>query len=182
MSFCREATLRWSPRWEARKIRCRRLRTRRSARRQSTVFQSVCAVAPLTVACPKLSPRSAILTSLFGRSTGSASAAFRRGSLRSRGPVQPVRGAFGPLRFPLPFGRWLSLLGSSSPAGEFAFLTVGLLLNEQTPTGFPRSARSRRDRGGCLHYRGEAWCPRRKRSSLRPTIGDRLSLTSIGVF
>ena len=91
MSFCRD--LRWSPRWEARKIRCRRLRTRRSARRQSTVFQSVCAVAPLTVVCPKLSPRSAILTSPFGRSTGSASAVFRRGSLRSRGPVQPVRGA-----------------------------------------------------------------------------------------
>lgn len=106
--------MRWSPRWEARKIRCRRLRTRRSARRQSTVFQSVCAVAPLTGVCPKLSPRSAILTSPFGRSTGSASAVFRRGSLRSRGPVQPVRGAFGPPRFPMPFGRWLSLLGSSS--------------------------------------------------------------------
>jgi hypothetical protein len=48
-------------------------------------------VCPLTVVCPKLSPRSAILTSPFGRSTGSASAVFRR--LRSRGPVQPVRGA-----------------------------------------------------------------------------------------
>src|SRR3954468_25051030 len=67
-----------------------------------------------------LSPASALgklprdLTEPFGRSTGSASAVFRRGSLRSRGPVQPVRGAFGPLRFPLPFGRWLSLLGPSS--------------------------------------------------------------------
>jgi hypothetical protein len=83
--------------------------------------------------------------------------------------------------FPLPFGCWPSLLGSSSPAGEFAFLTVGLLLGEQTSTGFPRSARSRRDRGGCLLYRGETWCPRRKLPSLRPTIGDRLSLTDIGV-
>jgi hypothetical protein len=83
--------------------------------------------------------------------------------------------------FPLPFGRWLSLPRSSSPTGGFAFLTVGLLLDEQTPTGFPRSARSRSDRGGCLHYRGETWCPRRKGSSLRPTIGDRLSLTDIGV-
>ncbi len=107
--------MRWSPCWEARKIRCRRLRTRRSACRQSTVFQSVCAVAPLTVVCPKLSPRSAILTSFFGRSTGSASAVFR--PLRSRGPVQPVRGA-------RPGSRCLSAAGfrfsdPPPPAGDF---------------------------------------------------------------
>ena len=124
--------MRWSPRWEARKIRCRRLRTRRSARRQSTVFQSVCAVAPLTVVCPKLSPRSAILTSPFGRSTGSASAVFRRGSLRSRGPVQPVRGA-------RPGFRCLSAAGfrfsdPPPPAGELG-LPHGRLTGGGAPIG-----------------------------------------------
>jgi hypothetical protein len=84
MSFCRD--LRWSPRWEARKIRCRRAPL--SPPPIDGVPVGVC---PLTLVCPKLSPRSAILTSPFGRSTGSASAVFRR--LRSRGPVQPVRGA-----------------------------------------------------------------------------------------
>src|SRR4051812_10488438 len=137
MSFCREATLRWSPRWEARKIRCRRLRTRRSARRQSTVFQSVCAVAPLTVSVPNfhLGQQSSHRPSddpPDPRQPSFDVGLSARAALSSRlGERAPVSDAFRRLAFA---SRILLL-----PLGNSAFLTVGLLAAEP-PSGFPRSA------------------------------------------
>jgi hypothetical protein len=53
-----------------------------------------------------------------------------------------------------PFGHRHSLLGHPVPAGNSALLTVGLPGDTWTLTGFPRSARTRFDRGGCPLYPG----------------------------
>ncbi len=52
-------------------------------------------------------------------------------------------------RVPLPFGSQHPLLGLPVPPRAYAPLTIGLPgLKAGTPTGFPRSAHTRRDRGG----------------------------------
>jgi hypothetical protein len=53
-----------------------------------------------------------------------------------------------------PFGHRHLLLGHPVPAGDSAFLTVGLPGGTWTLTGFPRSARARFGRGGCPLYPG----------------------------
>ena len=58
-------------------------------------------------------------------------------------------------RFPVPFGGWPSLLGTSCPA-EAIGVPCGRLTLERTATGFPRSALVRYDRVGRSLYSGVA--------------------------
>ena len=135
--FCREAGLRWSPRWEARKIRCRRFAAPLSPPPIDGVPVGVCRGSVdrcLSQTFTSVSnPHIALRT--IHRIRVSRLSTF----LRSRGPVQPVRGALtAPVSDafrPLAFASRILL----HPLGTSAFLTVGLLAAEP-PSGFPRSA------------------------------------------
>src|SRR4249919_3337588 len=69
-------------------------------------------------------------------------------------PAATWRGSHIARGFLSPFGHRHLLLGHPVPAGNSALLTVGLPGNTRTLTGFPRSARTRFDRGGCPLYPG----------------------------
>jgi hypothetical protein len=71
---------------------------------------------------------------------------------------RPLEARGVPPGFPLPFGRWRSLLGPSCPAGDLR-LPYGRPTKTSTrrlgpQPGFPRSTRVRYDRGGCPLYPG----------------------------
>jgi hypothetical protein len=66
----------------------------------------------------------------------------------------------------------LCFLGLPVPAGDWPPLRSVDCLTRQPPTGFPRSARSRGDRGGCWLCRRKDRCPRPSpRSALQPALG-----------
>jgi hypothetical protein len=119
MSFWRPLTVFQSPACVARKIRRLRLRTFRCAHRQLTVFhsvrshpegtRSVCSCLHLTF--PSVSSRLIVL-----RVTHHVHVSI----LSDR--VLPYPAGYV---FPLPFGRWPSLLGRSCPTRGLTFLTVG---------------------------------------------------------
>jgi hypothetical protein len=146
MSFCNERARGQSPACEARKIRCRRVRTWRWTLRQLTLFQSVGRLGPFAEPLTRiqLAPGLALSTTLFGGVTRSMSAPFEVGYR----PIQPVMtsrclSAAG-LRF----------LDHPVPTGDFRRSCVRPPDLGQTPLGFPRSAPARADWGGCLLYSG----------------------------
>jgi len=93
--------------------------------------------------------------------------------------VSPLSGWVSPLTrpdpagygFPVPFGCWPSLLGTSSPPGVLVFphgrptdiQGTRPIFHCQTPKGLSRSASIECSRGGRSLYAG-AWCPRREAS------------------
>ena len=163
INFCRLRTFCRSPVLDAVKIRCRNRRTSSSTRRQSTACQSKNAssgpfTAPTTaVAASNLSSVPGLRSSSSPQAHLTASAPFRA---RAPGPVSGRLSATATWRrqpsrpgFPLPFGYRHSLLGHPLPAEEFG-PPCGRPTG-QTPGprhGFPRSARTSCDRGGCPLY------------------------------
>ena len=180
INFCRLRTRFRSPACDAVKIRCRNRRTSSSMVRQSigvpvqaVVLRSVhvprrrqrgasvpssCPTCPSVPAsspgrrhrltCPRQHPFGSGHQPVSGQLSGTSS-----GGGRSSVPVSCCLSATG-IRF----------LGRPVPARDSAFLTVGLPARQQlsgrTPTGFPRSTRTRYDRGGCPLYPGTAVLPR----------------------
>ena len=152
MSFWSERTLRRSFACAARKMRCLRLRTIRSALRQSMAFQSVpvCPLGPFTAPerCIQLFLWLASFTTHFGWLTRPTSAAFQP---ESRGLVSAR------LWIPLAFRRaafasWVFLC----PLRVWAFLPKIVRLTDpfgdQTASGLSRSAPVSSDGDGCLLY------------------------------
>ena len=144
MSRWRDRTVSQSPSWVARKMRCRRLRTRRLAWRQLTPVQSV-GLSVLFTGRRVLHLTSPSIVQSLPRSSGD-----------SPDPRQPPFGLgialsarlWIPVAFRLAaFASWVILC----PLGSSASLTVGLLARgaddclrspDQTPSGLPRSATS----------------------------------------
>ena len=79
--------------------------------------------------------------------------------------------------FPLPFGRWPSLLGSSCPAGDWPPLrSVDCLTAGSNGVPTFRAVEMRPGRVPAIPARD--WCPRSGRSqTLPPAIGNRLTLS-----
>src|SRR5262249_50579314 len=152
MSFWSERTLRRSFACVARKMRPLRLRTMRSALRQSMASQAV-PIRPsgpfaAPECCIELVPRFAPLKSYLGVSTRPTAAAFWP---RPRGPIHRVMDSpclsAGGLRF---LGHRVPAAGLGLPSEDRrAYWPVG-----QTATGLPCSALVSSDGVGCLLYCG----------------------------
>jgi hypothetical protein len=108
----------------------------------------MCPTCPLVpeVTCSASSKAHLLTSAPF---SGPAHAGIRPVIHRQLPGGQPVAGGFLS-----PFGHRHWLVGHPVPAGNSAFLTVGLPGITWTHTGFPRSTRTRIDRGGCPLYPG----------------------------
>lgn len=188
ISFCKLRTLARSPACDAVKIRCRRRRTSSSTRGQSTDPQSrLSSSGPFTTAvippwrptCPSVPaslvtlPSQAHLTR-FSTLSGPGSSPYPA-SYSGR----PAEGRPWLSWFPVAFRpRAFASRVIRAPLGKWAFLAVGLpghVAVARTPSGFPRSTRTRYDRGGCLLYPGGGAHPADKKS---PTGARRFAAAS----
>ena len=150
MSFWSERTLRRSFACVARKMRCLRLRTSRSASRQSMTSQigpslgSVCLAGALHLTCP-------LVGILSQRSAGDSPDPRQRPFGLGQRPYPPGYG------FPVPFGGRHSLLGSSCArcgVGPSFRRSSGLLAEARPQRGCRVPHQMRCDGGGCLLYCG----------------------------
>jgi hypothetical protein len=154
-----------SPARAAVKIRCRSRRTLSSGERQSMASHTKTSFAgPFTVRCPTCPPIPTELTSIRFTAHLPTSAPLSgpghhgsvSGQLPSNGHLEEQPHRCG---FLSAFAHRHSLLGHPVPARGFrrplrlAYRTAAAA---RTLSGFPRSARVRHDRGGCLLYSGAA--------------------------
>ena len=168
INFCKLRTFLRSPACDAVKIRCRRRRTSPSTSGpvdrppvESVVLRSVHqrghAARGVQLVLRFRRHRHRFLTG----SPDPRQHPFGSGQLPVSGQLSETTGG-GPAilpRFPVAF-RPPAFASQVilSPLGDWAFLTVGLPATDvrRTPTGLPRSTRTRYDRGGCLLYPGAA--------------------------
>ena len=152
MSRWRERTVFQSSACVARKMRCRRLRTCRLALRQLTAMPVGRSRGSVYNRC-RLHPTSPSICSLCPVLPGTH--LIHVSTLSGR--VLPYLPGYG---FPVPFDWQPSLLGSSCarwgvlPSLRLAYWRERRCSCAQTPSGLPRSAPMRYDRGGCLLYSG----------------------------
>ena len=162
---CRFLSVPRSPARTAVKMRCRSRRTLSAGERQSMASHIKTSFAgPFTVRCPTCPPIPTELTSIRFTAHLPTSAPLsgpgHRGSVSGQLPSnghleeQPHRCGFLSA-----FAHRHSLLGHPVPARGFRHplrLAYRTATAARTLSGFPRSARVRNDRGGCLLYSGAA--------------------------
>ena len=144
MSFWSERTLRRSFACVARKMRCLRLRTIRSASRQSMASQTVRSVPRVRLPGRSLASNLSRGWQPSHRTLGDSPDPRQRPFGSGQRPYPPGYG------FPVPFGGRHSLLGSSCARcgiGPSFRRSSGLLAGGQTATGLPRSAPDEMRRG-----------------------------------
>ena len=163
INFCKLRTFFRSPACDAVKMRCRRRRTSSSTFGQSIDGQSRASPSgPFATAMPPWCPTCpSVLESSVTFLTGSPDP--RQPPFGSGSCPCPASYAERPTEdrpwcpgFLSPFGGRRSLLGSSISRWGLgpSLRSADRLRHDRTPTGFPRSTRSRCDRGGCLLYPG----------------------------